>query len=170
MKFRTTINGQEFEIEVENEQFVRIDGQPVYVDIEQVGGLSLYTLRFDDQAHLLFVESEQDQYRVEVRGQVFPVQVETDRPRLPARRSRREPPTAGDDRLCIRAPLPGRLLSLPVQVGQAVDAGQAVAIFESMKMQMEIRAPLAGTVVAIHAEPATDLSHGAALVTIQPLS
>jgi len=171
MKFRTTIDGRSFQIEVEHEQLVRIDGRPVYLEIEQVGGLPLYALRLDDQAYLLFVEPDQEQYQVEVRGQVFPVLVEPSRPRLPVHPADCPEPEHGTNGcLCIAAPLPGRLLSLPVTAGEPVDEGQVVAVLESMKMQLDIKAPRAGTIVAVHAEPDSDVAQGTSLLTIQPAS
>ena len=53
--------------------------------------------------------------------------------------------------LALVAPLQGTIVSLPVEVGDAIRVGQLVAVMESMKMQHEIRAVVAGTVVAIGA-------------------
>lgn len=165
MKFQTTIDGRSFEIEVEHEQLVRINGRPMYIDLEQVGGLPLYALQVDDEAYLLFVEKDQEQYQVEVRGRLFPVQVEPSRPQLGPRVV--ECPEGGNGCLAIAAPLAGRLLELPVTRGEAVEAGQVVAVIESMKMQMELKAPRAGTVAAVHAEAGSDVPRGAELVTIE---
>ena len=39
MKYSVSAAGQSFEIEVDPNHLVRVNGQPVYVDLEQVGGL-----------------------------------------------------------------------------------------------------------------------------------
>lgn len=49
----------------------------------------------------------------------------------------------------VKAPLPGVVVAVKAQVGQAVKAGEAVVIIEAMKMENEIVAPCAGTVKQI---------------------
>ena len=51
----------------------------------------------------------------------------------------------------IRAPMPGLVLRVLVKPGDAVEAGQGVAVLEAMKMENELKAPAAGTVAAVHA-------------------
>ncbi|WP_396333851.1 acetyl-CoA carboxylase biotin carboxylase subunit [Burkholderia anthina] len=53
-----------------------------------------------------------------------------------------------DARLC--SPMPGVVLSVAVEVGQAVSAGDAVCVMEAMKMEMVLRAERDGVVSRIH--------------------
>lgn len=46
----------------------------------------------------------------------------------------------------LKAPMPGRLLSLNVKEGDTVNQGDAVAVLEAMKMENELKAPVAGTI------------------------
>jgi len=160
-----TVAGRSFDIEVDHDRLVRVNGQPLYVDLEQVGGLPVYSLALDDEGYMLFIEEGQEQYRVEVQGHVYPVAVERDRPQLPARRVEC---AEGTECLVIQAPLAGRLLALRVAAGDWIEAGQGVAVVESMKMQMEIKAPQAGVVEAVHGPPGRDVSQGEALVVLRP--
>jgi len=66
---------------------------------------------------------------------------------------------AGDSET-ISAPMPGLLVSLDAGVGDAVPAGQRVALVEAMKMQMEVVAACAGTVLAVEAAVGDTLSEG----------
>jgi biotin carboxyl carrier protein len=50
----------------------------------------------------------------------------------------------------LRAPLPGTVLAVLVEVGQQVSAGQPLATIEAMKMEHTVRAAEAGVVVAVH--------------------
>jgi pyruvate carboxylase subunit B len=50
----------------------------------------------------------------------------------------------------VLAPMPGVVLKALVKPGDAVTAGQAVVLMESMKMEMNVEAEYAGTVEAIH--------------------
>ena len=72
---------------------------------------------------------------------------------------------AGDG--TIRAPMHGRLLQIFVRVGDAVVAGQRLAIIEAMKMEHTLQAPFAGTVQAIAAEPGTQLVEGGEIMLIE---
>lgn len=165
MKFKVAVAGQSFDIEVDHDHLVRVNGRPLYVDLEQVGGLPVYSLALDDAGYVLFVEEGQGEYRVEVRGQVYPVEVRPQRPRVAVR----EAACSDDNEAClvISAPLAGNLLSLMVAVGDQVQAGQVVAVVESMKMQMEIKSPQAGVVEAVHGPPERDIGQGEGLVTIR---
>jgi geranyl-CoA carboxylase alpha subunit len=53
---------------------------------------------------------------------------------------------AGDQ---VAAPMAGRLAALPVAEGQAVAAGQTVAVIEAMKMEHPLKAPRAGRVTGL---------------------
>ena len=48
----------------------------------------------------------------------------------------------------LASPLPGKVLTVDVVVGDTVAAGAVVARLEAMKMEHEIRAPFAGTIAA----------------------
>jgi biotin carboxyl carrier protein len=50
----------------------------------------------------------------------------------------------------IRALMPGRVTSILVRPGEAVEVGTPLLILEAMKMQNEITSPIAGSVVAVH--------------------
>ncbi|HEU4798181.1 MAG TPA: acetyl-CoA carboxylase biotin carboxyl carrier protein subunit [bacterium] len=68
----------------------------------------------------------------------------------------------------VRAPMPGLVVSVRVEVGETVEAGRALAIIEAMKMQSEIRAPVAGRVSAVRAQAGQEVMGGAVLLTIEP--
>ena len=50
----------------------------------------------------------------------------------------------------LLSPMPGLLVSLSVETGDVVKAGQELGVIEAMKMENVIRAPRDGTVAAIH--------------------
>jgi biotin carboxyl carrier protein len=49
----------------------------------------------------------------------------------------------------VKAPMPGTVLDIKANVGDAVKAGQAIIILEAMKMENDIVAPCDGTVTSI---------------------
>jgi len=65
-----------------------------------------------------------------------------------------------------KAPLPGTISEIRVQVGQHVEAGQTVMILEAMKMQNNIEAEQSGTVSAIAVKQGTNVMEGELLLII----
>ena len=50
----------------------------------------------------------------------------------------------------IEAPMPGKILGIKANVGDAVKKGQVIMILEAMKMENEIVAPEDGTVASVN--------------------
>jgi biotin carboxyl carrier protein len=69
---------------------------------------------------------------------------------------------AGD----IPSPLAGKVVSIDVKVGQAVDEGAQVATVEAMKMNTYIYAPKSGTVSAILVNAGDGVEEGSPLLRI----
>ena len=66
----------------------------------------------------------------------------------------------------VTSPLPGVIIEISVKEGQAVKAGQKVAVLEAMKMENEIQAPADGTVTAILVNKGDSVLEGAEIVKI----
>jgi acetyl/propionyl-CoA carboxylase alpha subunit len=77
-----------------------------------------------------------------------------------------EPQRASATGGSLRAPLPGTVLAVLVEVGQVVTEGEALVKLEAMKMEYTIRAAAAGIVEAIHHAPGDSVAADALLVTI----
>ncbi|MEM7443146.1 MAG: acetyl/propionyl/methylcrotonyl-CoA carboxylase subunit alpha [Pseudomonadota bacterium] len=58
----------------------------------------------------------------------------------------------------LLSPMPGLLVSVAVEPGQKVDAGQTLAVVEAMKMENILRAEQPGTVSVLHARPGDSLA------------
>jgi len=67
----------------------------------------------------------------------------------------------------ITAPMPGRVVSILVSVGDTVEAGSGVVVVEAMKMQNELKSARAGTVVSIHVKEGATVGGGEVLATIE---
>ncbi len=71
--------------------------------------------------------------------------------------------TAGD--ACV-APMPGKVLQVAVEAGQAVTEGQLLAILEAMKTEHRLLAPRDGVVAAVQAREGDQVDAGAVLVAL----
>ena len=66
----------------------------------------------------------------------------------------------------VKAPMPGTILKVNVQQGQAVKEGDVLCVLEAMKMENEIMAPKSGTVTQVLVSKGSKVDTGAALVVI----
>ena len=73
----------------------------------------------------------------------------------------------GHEREEMVAPMPGKIVRLLVEAGQAVEAGQGIVVMEAMKMQNEMKSHRAGRVASIPVRPGETVAAGAILATIE---
>ncbi len=66
----------------------------------------------------------------------------------------------------VVAPMPGKIVRILVQAGEAVEAGQGLVVVEAMKMQNEIRSPKSGKVEKIVAKEGETVNPGDVLVWV----
>ena len=67
----------------------------------------------------------------------------------------------------VKAPLPGVITSIEVEVGQEVKAGDTLLVLEAMKMANNIEAEKDGKVTAILVQPGQSVMEDDALVVIE---
>ena len=70
---------------------------------------------------------------------------------------------AGD---AVKAPMPGTILKVNVQNGQAVKEGDVLVVLEAMKMENEILAPKNGTITQVLVSKGSTVDTGAPMVVI----
>jgi len=68
----------------------------------------------------------------------------------------------------VNANIPGKVVTVEVELGDEVEEGQVVMILEAMKMQNEIQAPISGTVTEIHCEEGQSIEANIPLLVITP--
>ncbi len=68
--------------------------------------------------------------------------------------------------MTVAAPMPGKILGVKANVGQAVKKGEVMLILEAMKMENEIVAPSDGTVASINVSVGDAVEAGATLATL----
>jgi 3-methylcrotonyl-CoA carboxylase alpha subunit len=66
------------------------------------------------------------------------------------------------------APMPGTVVSVAVEAGQAVTAGQTLLVIESMKLETAVKAWRDGVVTEVHVAVGRSFDRSAPLVTLAP--
>ena len=66
----------------------------------------------------------------------------------------------------VACPMPGTIIDIKVNAGDAVAEGQVLVVFEAMKMENEIVAPCAGTVASINVSKGDSVDSGSVLMSL----
>lgn len=139
--YRFKINGNDYEVTVNTVEGgvadVTVNGTPYKVEMENAPAAA---------------SAVQTAPAVPVKQTEAPVQA------APA-------PAAGAGK-SLTSPLPGVIVSVNVNVGDVVKAGQTVAVLEAMKMENDIQAECDGTVTAVKVAKGDSVLEGAVIVTI----
>lgn len=169
MKMMARVGDKSFEIEVEKAPDGRyrigLESESFLVDARRVGNSAILSLLIGGRSYETHVSKDGGKYHVSLVGSAFDVLLEDELS------SRVSSAVAGDDpgaAQAVVAPMPGLVVAIKVEPGDKVEAGQAVAIVEAMKMQNELAASAAGTVSEVHVKSGDAVASGQALLTIAP--
>ncbi len=135
------------------------DEEPVEVDATVSGLPGRLSLLIDGVPHGAYVSLEGEVVHVVTGGRSFSL--------APARAGARGRGAAAgyaDEEGRITSPLAGVVIDVRVDVGDEMEAGQAVCVVEAMKMQNEVHIPLAGTITAVHCSSGQRVERGELLV------
>ena len=117
-------------------------------------------------------------YTITVNGNVYDVTVEEGSgvatpvvptaPKVaPAKKAApKAAPAGAQGGVKVNAPMPGKILGIKANAGQAVKKGQVLLILEAMKMENEIVAPQDGTVASINVSVGEQVEAGAVIATL----
>ena len=164
MKYQTIVNGQMFEIEINEDGRILVDGEERAIDFRTLREGELYSLLLDHVSYEGVVDERDDMYHVLIAGDMYEVEVTDERSRRLASAFMAFGDTGGE--VSIRAPMPGLIVSVPVQEGQAVSKGETVVVLESMKMENELKAPRDGTIHRVNVQPGDNVEQNKVLVSI----
>ncbi len=111
------------------------------------------------------VEIDGETYRATIEGRTFEFLIPESKGNAPRKRG------AGGGRKrsgTVSASMPGKVVTVEVSVGDAVEEGETILILEAMKMQNEVAAPISGTISAVHCEDGMNVEANVPLVVIEP--
>jgi len=157
-------NGDEIPVEVERHgggYVVTMGGRSVSVDLTSAGAF-LYSLRLDDGTQFNLTHHRAgNTHEVSLAGSKVVVDIVD--PLTLKRRSREDAGGAGG---VVKALMPGRIVRVFINQGDAVRKGAGLLILEAMKMENEIVAPTDGTVDELFVNPGDTVEAGAPLLHI----
>ena len=164
MRYITTIDDQEFEVEILDERHVRIGGRLLEVDFESVSGQPVYSLLVDGKSYEAYVQEGEDDWQVLLRGRLYPTQIVDEREKRLRAAGGAGVTESGEYNL--KAPMPGLVVSVLVSEGQPVKKGEVLLILESMKMQNELKSPRDGVINRVRVKPRESVEQKQTLLTV----
>ena len=87
-------------------------------------------------------------------------------PKAPKAAPKAAAPAGAQGSVKIQAPMPGKILAVKANAGQAVKKGEVVLVLEAMKMENEIVAPQDGTIAGINVAVGGQVEAGDVLATM----
>ena len=151
MKYITTLDGKEYEVEIIDDRHISVNGKVQTIDFVSVSGQPVYSLIIDGKSHESYVNEVDDEMQVLLRGQLYHLTVEDEREKR--LKSASEGGSGEGGEFNLKAPMPGLVVAIAVNEGDKIEKGQVLIILESMKMQNELKSPKAGTVGRIRVKP-----------------
>jgi len=166
MKFEAQLGGETIPIEVSggaDARFrVELEERSWEVDGRRVGE-GLWSLVVDGVATAVDVTEEDGVFTVQVDGERYEIRVEEETRYII--RTRGGTATTGGQ--VLKAPMPGRVVLVEVEVGARVAPGDGLIVLEAMKMENEFKATAAGTVKDVRVQVGQIVNPGDVLVVIE---
>jgi len=100
---------------------------------------------------------------ITLEGETFEAEVIRDEGAIAAVRT-----VGANEAVRVTSPMPGRVVSVRVKVGDWVARGELLLTLEAMKMQNEFTAPSAGRVAEIRVQPGAVAAAGETLIVLKP--
>jgi biotin carboxyl carrier protein len=156
---------------------VMVDGRPVPVELERRSDRwtaasreasileaepGIYSVLLDGRSFEARIERTAEAWAVTIGGRRFEIEVVDPRRLIRGARG-----LGKEGRQRVTAPMPGRVVRVLVQQGEAVEAGQGIAVIEAMKMQNELKAPKAGRVASLSIREGAAVAAGDVLAEVE---
>ena len=167
MKYLATVNETTFEVDINEDSYVTVDGQRYEIDFRSVGNGPLYSLLIDGNSYEGHIEGTEDGWQILHKGDLYMVEIEDERSQRLMKLGGAGPATKGD--YYLKAPMPGLVVSVPVKEGQEIRQGDILVVLESMKMQNELKSPHDGTILRIQANPEDTIQQAEVMLVLSPL-
>jgi biotin carboxyl carrier protein len=148
MKYITTVNDEEFVIEIEHNNQIVVNGERYNIDFQHLPEADALSLLLNNQSLEAVVEARDDVWEVLTKGELYTVKVQDERAYRLAKARGVASDVVGE--VQINSPMPGLIVAVSVTEGQLVQKGDKIIILESMKMENELRAPKNGVVARIN--------------------
>ena len=152
---------------------LEVGGKPYVIDVQEVTA-DRYRVEVEGQEYEVRLSGDEDLTEARISPEIvlareaaqhLPQTTPAARPAAPFPAASSPPPgprpsTDGHIVGALTAPMPGKILSVEVKVGDRVSRGQTVVILEAMKMKNAIKSPYDGVVLEIMVRAEQTVAYG----------
>ncbi|MEN8786202.1 MAG: biotin/lipoyl-containing protein [Flavobacteriales bacterium] len=164
---KATINQNEFDLEVISESEVVLNSENKTLDVISVSSnkkhaiinnvsYSIETVSFDEEKKLATIKVNNKSYQVSLKDKYDLLLKDLGMSNMTTKVIKE-----------IKAPMPGLVVSIQVEKGQEVKAGDSVLILEAMKMENVLKSPIDGVIKTIKTEKSQTVDKNAVLIEFE---
>lgn len=147
MKYSVSIGNRDFEVDL-GPNGIHVDGQAITADLLEMDGTDVYSLLLGPESfRVLATKGGGDQWSLHLAGRHLLADVVDERTRTIREMAGGTQGAIGPK--ALKAPMPGLVVRVEVEEGDAVHAGQGLVIVEAMKMENELKSEGEATVSRI---------------------
>jgi biotin carboxyl carrier protein len=164
MKYSVWINDQKHTVEIVQSNGQRIiswNGVPVQVDGE-ITRESSRVILIDGRSYEVNLEDDGHTTVVQVGQSRFGVRVD----RHSAGQEGEKGSESGSQQEIVTSPMPGMVVTVKVEPGQAVKRGDPLLILEAMKMENQLRSPVDARIETIAVDQGQKVERGEKLIIL----
>jgi acetyl/propionyl-CoA carboxylase alpha subunit len=166
VKYVVKVGSEEVDVTLDAD-VAQVEGMIVGAHVTELEGTPVQMVTIGDEVHRVVARRGPTRGRFTLWLDGFRYEVEALDERTRAIRELAGASAAPTGPAPLVAPMPGMIVRVAVQVGDAVQAGQGLVVMEAMKMENELRATAAGTVKAVLAQPGVAVEKGAVLLELE---
>jgi len=139
----------------------KISQEPEAAPAAATGGATVnsFNVTVDGKSHTVTFDGD----RATLNGKTYDVSVAEGGTNAP---SGAPAPAASGQGTDLPAPMPGVVIRIVKNAGESVTEGEPVIILEAMKMEMEVKSPVAGTVQSLNVSQGDQVTANQSLATI----
>jgi biotin carboxyl carrier protein len=163
MRFEAHAAGRSMTVEVKDgghgRYTVTLDGRVLEIEMVETGTL-FASLLANGRSDEVGIERRNGRFRIHFADESVAVELTEATPGIAPTAHRHQGPFE------LKAPMPGRIVRVLTEVGQAVEAGQGLIVIEAMKMENELRCPRDGQVSEVRVQEGQAVETGAPLLVV----
>ena len=163
-EFVVTVNNRKKNVRISGNTIIYVDDKEYHQELYHLSG-DTYLLKLDNRIYEISADQiDHERFVISIDGKNFEALIRTSNQEKAV--SLIELKTSVQNKLDVKAPMPGMILKIQKQVGDEVIQGDSVLILEAMKMENDLRAHISGKIKSINVKEGMAVEKGYTLFTI----
>ena len=145
-----------------------LNDKPVKVKVLSKIGKTVYSISVDNQLYMVDIQDKDNDFiQIYTDGFMFEVEITNEKKKLIQQYLKDTGAGEETGYAQIKAPMPGLIIKIPVEVGNEVKKGDKIIIIEAMKMENAIASPISGIIKTINTAEGKSVEKEELLIEIE---